>query len=49
MTPVKRKGDGNPKHSSATIEHLIPLKDGGSNFRENMVAACYKCNTNRQH
>lgn len=44
MTPVKVKGDGLPKKTSLTLEHIIPLAHGGTNRRENCAAACYQCN-----
>ena len=28
----------------ATIDHIIPLGDGGTNRIKNMQAACYSCN-----
>jgi 5-methylcytosine-specific restriction endonuclease McrA len=31
----------------ATADHLRPVSDGGPNERENVVAACYRCNTQR--
>jgi hypothetical protein len=34
---------------SATIEHLTPRSWGGSNFLDNLVLACAKCNENRGH
>lgn len=38
-----------PKGSplAATIEHLKALMDGGTNARENLVAACRHCNQHR--
>jgi 5-methylcytosine-specific restriction endonuclease McrA len=48
MTKVKHKGDGNPKNSSLTLEHIIPLEDGGTNRLENLAASCYDCN-NKKH
>ncbi|WP_367276275.1 HNH endonuclease [uncultured Erythrobacter sp.] len=38
-----------PKGSllEATIEHLKPLADGGSNRQENLAAACRHCNQHR--
>ena len=47
MTPAKQQGDGNPRHSSATIEHLVPLQDGGTNHLFNTVAVHYSCNQAR--
>jgi 5-methylcytosine-specific restriction endonuclease McrA len=31
----------------ATLEHVIRLVDGGYDKRSNMVAACHKCNQER--
>lgn len=47
MTPPKKQGDGNPKATSATIEHVIPLADGGRNLQSNLVAAHRHCNNTR--
>lgn len=30
------------------IDHLIPLKQGGSNWPDNLVMACVPCNTSRK-
>lgn len=35
------------KQSLATIDHVCPLSRGGSNAPENLVAACYQCNQDR--
>ncbi len=32
---------------AATVEHLIPLSEGGGNLPENIVAACWDCNNER--
>ena len=32
---------------AATIEHRIALMDGGTNARDNLVAACRHCNQHR--
>lgn len=32
---------------SVTIEHVVPLSQGGSNIFWNRVAACHRCNFNR--
>lgn len=29
---------------AATLEHVKPKMDGGTNARENLAAACFKCN-----
>lgn len=47
MLPVKKKGDGNPKALTATIDHIVPIADGGRNILGNTVAAHYKCNQRR--
>jgi len=47
MTPVKTARDGNPSKSSATIDHVIPLCEGGRNSMTNLVAAHYLCNNER--
>lgn len=31
----------------ATLEHIIPLSKGGSHSRDNLAAACQKCNTSK--
>ncbi len=35
------------KGQMLTIEHLTKVCDGGSNERDNLVGACYRCNTHR--
>lgn len=40
---VGRKAQPN----AITGDHLIPLKDGGKTIKENVVAACLRCNTSR--
>lgn len=30
--------------NSVTLDHLVPRCDGGTRERENVVAACYRCN-----
>lgn len=35
--------------ASATLEHLTPRAWGGSNFLDNLVLACAKCNEARGH
>lgn len=32
----------------ATIEHVIPLSEGGAHDEGNMALACQRCNTTRQ-
>ena len=31
----------------ATLDHLVPISEGGGHDDENLVLACYKCNTTR--
>ena len=31
----------------ATIEHILPIKEGGANEPENMIAMCLACNRSR--
>lgn len=39
---------GRPMHSrEATIDHVLPLSNGGTNDHENMVLACGSCNAQR--
>lgn len=33
--------------NTATVEHMIPRCEGGSNERHNLTAACYRCNNDR--
>jgi 5-methylcytosine-specific restriction endonuclease McrA len=47
MLPVKKPGDGNPQDLTATIDHVIPIADGGRNLLANTVAAHYRCNQAR--
>ena len=34
-------------HNRATIDHVIPRSVGGSNGMENLVLACFSCNSAR--
>ena len=34
---------------SATMEHLIPLSQGGNHVWSNVTLLCMKCNTGRNH
>ncbi|UWQ15360.1 HNH endonuclease [Aliiroseovarius sp. M344] len=36
-----------PKTLQCTAEHLVPRSDGGVDTPENIVAACWFCNTTR--
>jgi hypothetical protein len=33
--------------NSATIEHVVPVSQGGTNAAENLVSACWRCNQKR--
>lgn len=33
--------------NSITLEHLVPKSQGGSNTRENIRGACFRCNQSR--
>lgn len=39
--------NGKPRALQCTAEHLIPRSDGGADTSENIVAACWYCNTTR--
>jgi 5-methylcytosine-specific restriction endonuclease McrA len=32
------------KENPLTIDHIVPLTRGGTNARENLTVACYRCN-----
>lgn len=36
-----------PLPTDATLDHLVPISDGGSKKAKNVVAACAKCNNER--
>lgn len=35
------------RYQQATVDHIIPVRDGGNNEPENLVAACASCNRRR--
>lgn len=37
------------KYLRCTAEHLHPRSEGGANTHDNIVAACWYCNTRRHH
>lgn len=37
-------GSPGTEDNGLTIDHVIPLAMGGTNARENLVVACYRCN-----
>jgi len=43
------KGRGDPDVSHLTIDHLIARDAGGGNASANLVTACDRCNSRRQH
>ena len=44
-----KSGKGACKHFQCTAEHLVARQDGGSDSADNIVAACYFCNSRRHH
>lgn len=47
--PIKI-GIGVPMTKSvATVDHIVPISDGGSNEEGNLVASCERCNASRNH
>lgn len=46
LTPP-RKPEQKQLATSETIEHLRRKQDGGSNRRDNIALACYRCNVER--
>ncbi len=42
-----RTSNGALPNDALTIEHVIPVRDGGDDTWENMAAACYWCNNRR--
>lgn len=43
-----RKGDSRPLNV-ATIEHVFPVALGGSHTWDNVVLACWRCNSSKRH
>lgn len=43
---TQQRGVPDPEEK-ATVEHVIPLSKGGTNRKNNLVAACVKCNQAR--
>jgi len=46
VLPKKRRMAGF-KPRAATRDHILPRSKGGGNDWQNIVCACYKCNTDR--
>lgn len=43
-----KTSDGRDRDAAiATVDHVVPLHAGGSNELDNLVAACWKCNQDR--
>lgn len=36
-----------PLHGGGHVDHMTPLAKGGSNAKENLVLACFQCNTEK--
>jgi 5-methylcytosine-specific restriction endonuclease McrA len=45
--PAMCSSRGLPKFLQCTAEHLLPRSEGGKDTAENIVAACWYCNTSR--
>ncbi|MBF0336413.1 MAG: HNH endonuclease [Nitrospirae bacterium] len=41
--------NGTFRPSDITMDHIIPLSQGGTSIKSNIVAACKSCNTKKQH
>lgn len=42
-----RNPSGFEEPNMATIEHILPIKEGGANESENLIAMCLACNRAR--
>lgn len=40
---------GPPARTDPTLDHVVPLSHGGADTDENLVLACYTCNSRRSH
>lgn len=47
QTVKNPSGTGIQVYNTFTVDHVIPVSQGGTNDRENLVAACYACNQKR--
>jgi 5-methylcytosine-specific restriction endonuclease McrA len=47
MNRIKQKFGEHSHPNAATIDHAIPQADGGSDMRENLRLAHYRCNNER--
>lgn len=41
------RNDGEMRRYASTLEHIIPMADGGEDTAENGLCACYACNRRR--
>ena len=46
-TWCKHYGEDGPWQTMATVEHVLPRKNGGTNKKGNIVMACSECNNKR--
>ena len=48
-TPMRhrRRSPGVESPDTATIEHILPIKEGGANAPDNLIAMCLACNRAR--
>ncbi len=51
IVTIKRRGTrgGKLPRDTATLDHVIPVCDDGSNDTENLVLACVDCNSRRRN
>lgn len=45
--PMSRKVGNHKNPMGVTTEHLVPKSRGGTSDRDNIVAACWRCNQKR--
>ena len=43
----RRRTPGVESPDTATIEHILPIKEGGANAPDNLIAMCLACNRAR--
>ena len=46
---MNKGGHGKVKELSATLDHVVPMAEGGNGHWDNLVAACYRCNQARNN
>jgi 5-methylcytosine-specific restriction endonuclease McrA len=49
MSFEKGRADARHNVNLATIDHIIPIAEGGEDTIENCVAACWRCNNEKSH